>query len=647
MQKLVLSLFFSSVLIATSSLQAMEKEQDNYQQLLKLIRETPFNHKALFLLIDKSTNKQESLNNALNLAVCYKHTDLARMLIQKGAQANCTLWGTDRPLHSAVFTRSIQLIQLLLENGAEINAPGCSGRRALTLAAEAGFPEMVLFLLLNNAQIDAQDDEGETALMKAVRKGHKEVVTILIKARANVNKKSLNGNTPLTIAVGHQKIELVKLLLEAKADINEPGMCNWTALTIAAHRENEALVALLLEHGADVNCMQLYNVFNGLTLPAHIDPSKNCYSPLTCSLQKNNTAIASKLIAAKANLNVRDVDGLTPLIKVIQLNNRTLFFKLLEAGSDVNERDQKGRTALMYAAIYGNNEAIEALLSKHTDIDHQDSDHFTALMFAVQNGHCNTVSLLLKHQAWTNSQSLKSKQTALMIAVEKDRQDIVVRLLKHGTDCQIKNDQGENIFKIAHNPFVLRLLEMYKQEHVKQYLQNPLTFASLNFEQKDTYPEHSQSTLMLTCLACTFGHQEVLNFLKERNLSPLYLNLKDEYGYTALDYALEYGFLDGAAFLINTYGILLQKVQNEGESLLRLAVEKGNLTLVNALLKVGVKPSIDLVLLAKEAGYLRIMLRLLGLVVKDNEQLQALANHMPEAQEWQNTLATIAACFSE
>lgn len=84
-------------------------------------------------------------------------------------------------LHLAVLGSYTQLAKLLLERGADVNQcmDGCE--TCLHIVAVTGHLKIVNLLLEYGVDMDRKNDEGRTALHKAARFGKHEVVRILIK----------------------------------------------------------------------------------------------------------------------------------------------------------------------------------------------------------------------------------------------------------------------------------------------------------------------------------------------------------------------------------------------------------------------------------------------------------------------------------
>jgi ankyrin repeat protein len=72
-----------------------------------------------------------------------------------------------------------------------------------------------------------------------------------------------------------------------------------------------------------------------------------------------NLEVAETLIAAHADLNPQDKDGLTPLMKAAKFNHPEVLRALLAAKADVGIKSNDGKTALELA---GDQADIRALL---------------------------------------------------------------------------------------------------------------------------------------------------------------------------------------------------------------------------------------------------------------------------------------------
>lgn len=139
---------------------------------------------------------------------------------------------------------SAELAKLLIEAGADVNARDNSGETALMQAVRGENLDTMKLLINHGADVNAQDNQGETALMKCVSIGEEEI-KLLIEAGADVNIKDNEGKTALIHAAIRGPSFIVQLLLENGADININDNNSKTALMYAEERGTERAIALL------------------------------------------------------------------------------------------------------------------------------------------------------------------------------------------------------------------------------------------------------------------------------------------------------------------------------------------------------------------------------------------------------------------
>lgn len=83
-------------------------------------------------------------------------------------------------LLSSVQDGHVEVARLLLDSGAQVNMPADSFESPLTLAACGGHVELAALLIERGANLEEVNDEGYTPLMEAAREGHEEMVALLL-----------------------------------------------------------------------------------------------------------------------------------------------------------------------------------------------------------------------------------------------------------------------------------------------------------------------------------------------------------------------------------------------------------------------------------------------------------------------------------
>jgi hypothetical protein len=163
-----------------------------------------------------------------------------------------------------------------------------------------------------------------------------------------------------------------------------------------------------------------------------------------------------RLLAAGADVNARDRDGMTPLMRAALHGCYDLTMLLVRKGALVNTTDTFGVTALMQAAWAGHVRIVEALLASGADpnlqsiLDYPDLKQagVNALIGASMNGNLEVAKILLDQNARLNQQDAGG-QTALMCASQGDYLPVVELLLSRGAKTEIKDQFGRTALTIA------------------------------------------------------------------------------------------------------------------------------------------------------------------------------------------------------
>ena len=96
---------------------------------------------------DVNLPSRESMKvTPLASAAAAKQTEIARLLIARGANVNARAAGGHIPLHEASANGDVELVKLLIERGADINAKTDDGKTPLDFAAEYKRAEVIELL---------------------------------------------------------------------------------------------------------------------------------------------------------------------------------------------------------------------------------------------------------------------------------------------------------------------------------------------------------------------------------------------------------------------------------------------------------------------------------------------------------------------
>jgi ankyrin repeat protein len=240
---------------------------------------------------DPNEPETEDFDPPLLEAAFDDHVDVARLLLDAGADMYATTGGGQTPLAMALQQGSVNVFRLLLERGCELSQ-GDDLAWLLTCAAGAGNLEMVRWLLDRGVPVDITDHSGCSALTRAAHAGHMEVMEELLKRGADPNHRDDDTETVLMWAADHPgNASALRLLLKSGADVNARSNVDGTALSWAVRYGDIEMVRELLNADADLH-------------PPYI---------LITAAYTGLTDVVALLVERGADLNVIGWEGLTAL----------------------------------------------------------------------------------------------------------------------------------------------------------------------------------------------------------------------------------------------------------------------------------------------------------------------------------------------
>ena len=325
------------------------------------------------------------------------HPDCTKALLELGADINAIARATPEYL--------VKLKKMIEEGTYTEEEPHIDGVTALHVAAQGGHLDTVNLLLKEGAAVTVKDDEGRTALTLAIKGNYGEVATALVKAGADpqtpyVDEEGVTHDL-LFDSIMVENEDFAKLLIEKGADIYHKDDKMVSNLLQASHRGFVDIVKMLLErHASSGNSGYIDDI------------SEEGVSPLIAAASEGHPEVAAALLAAGANMNLKDQDGTTPLMAAAARGHLEVVKELLKAGASVNDQNKDGHTALMFA--YNGKNQVETLFERYgqyvkesaekEDVD--DSGTGPIIKEALAN-HVALVDMLLKNGA---DPSLKDKE---------------------------------------------------------------------------------------------------------------------------------------------------------------------------------------------------------------------------------------------
>lgn len=157
-------------------------------------------------------------------------------------------------------------------------------------------------------------------------------------------------------------------------------------------------------------------------------------SSLIDAVKSGNGQTVRTLLRQRADVNVREPDGTTPLHWAVQADDLEATQLLIRAGARVDAANRYRVTPLSLAAVNGNPTIIDTLLKAGADPNTVLPEGETVLMTAARSGAVAAVKALLSRGADVNAREAWLGETALMLAAAENHAEVLDALIEAGAD---------------------------------------------------------------------------------------------------------------------------------------------------------------------------------------------------------------------
>jgi ankyrin len=459
----------------------------------------------------------------------------------------------DTRLADAAMNRDTATMRALLAQKVDVNAPGTDGSPALHWLIRSGDVDTAKTLLAAGADPKLANRLGITPLALATSDGNAAMVRILLDAGADANDVDIAGETMLMSATRSGSVESVRLLLDRGAAVETKERNAQSTVLMVAVRENQpAVVKLLIERGAQVNAKTRAGGEPRWTLPNSVPgfghgvgivrgglpprgsrgPVSGAMTPLLYAARDGRLEIAAMLLAARAEIEQTDGNGITPLLSAITNNHPDVAQFLIKQGANIKAMDWYGRTPL-WAAVETRNmdvdnasfangidrapflDLIQVLLDKGADPNVRMKE-----VPPIRRAFLRVTGSL----SWVDF----TGQTPFLTAALAGDVSVMKLLLKHGADPKIPTFEGTTALMAAAG--VNWVVDQTYDEGPAALLEAVKMCVDLGLD------VNAVNSMGITAVhgAANRGSDDILRFLVEKGAK---LDVKDKEGRTPMTWA--------------------------------------------------------------------------------------------------------------
>jgi len=370
--------------------------------------------------------KDRQGNSLLHVAMDCGRRDLVDSLIGLGADPGALNASGESTLHFAMRRGWLDVVPRLIGGGADPNLPSPAGVLPLEVALHARDANLLGALLQGGADPNLPNPAGRTLLEQAIAARAANLLDRLLQGGANPRLAGASGLTPLEQGIATGDAGLVGVLLKRGADPNLPGPAGVTPLERVIAARDASLLGPLLQAGADPNR-------SGGTARA----------PAVHAVIRSRWLAGMRALAqVKANFNLPDAAGKTPLENAFAANDRELLGLLLSFGVDPGCRNGRAQLLVEVAAATGMGSAAKILLD-------YGSPAGNALYLACRRGDSGMAALLLACGVAPNACRPPTFDAPLGAALRAHNDALAAALVTHGASINTCLAEGQSALHLA------------------------------------------------------------------------------------------------------------------------------------------------------------------------------------------------------
>jgi len=402
------------------------------------------------------------------------------------------------PLQWAVYNGDVAEATRLVRAGADVSLANKYGATPMSLAAEVANTDILKVLLEAGANVDSPNPDGQTALLAVSRTGNVDAARLLLDHHASVDAREKWGGQ--------------------------------TALMWASARRHPEMMQLLISRGADVNARSIDRDYQRHVTaegrPKNLDSGG--FTPLLYAARENCAACVDVLLKNKADIDLPDPDGVSPLLLAILNANWDLAKQLISASADVNQWDIFGEAPLVTAV-----DLRQRVDGGRASIDPTNTTRGLAIVnLLLERGADPNMQLLFKPANVRGTVYTRGVTPLIRAAYNADL-EVVKILLAHGADATISTaDRQTPIHAVlagrAAEPQALELIKLLQKAGT-----------DVNVVALVNHPEEIRGGSALH-YAVRKRYKEAIRLLASFMID---MNAVDQDGLTALDYTQSRGFM--------------------------------------------------------------------------------------------------------
>lgn len=393
--------------------------------------------------------------------------------------------------HGILESERVKIIKYLIDQTKNLNfETELDGKTPLFIALEYKNYEIAKYLLKEEilgkppkrVDINYKNKYGENVLFYLFK--HEAITSIslnLIMSKGiDINIRDMNGKSPLIYALESYEYKYVKQIINyyifPSSSILKFIIFSKNKLPLTTNQiEN-----ILTQEYSRIKLDYEEDYINSNIL------KKEKKTALLTACNFYNIRAVELFIQCRANINVKNEFGRTPLMYFYNNGYNYITKLLINHGANINEMDNKNKTTLFIACENSQAVIVELLLKKGANpniLSYIDTKIYSPLQIAVERNYSSIVDILLKYNANPNGHIKygpnQENSTLLIIATRNNNEKIVRSLLCYNANMDDVDCHQKSGFMYAKEINNTKIIDIYLEFEQKRYKYKTLASSSM------------------------------------------------------------------------------------------------------------------------------------------------------------------------
>ena len=393
------------------------------KDLLKSVTNNDFERAKVLVALGAPTEaRNEEGNTCLLICAETGNVEMAKLLIQNFANRQVLNLNGENCFRVACARGNLEIASYFQSEGVDVDSRALDWSTALHVAYRGGSESALEFCLNKGCSPNVADAENLTVQFLAFR-DHKDELAERIQNDydGNINVADSDNNSLAHLAYQKKDLDRIRYLTQRGLNLELRNKYGRTVFMEAVMEHNQEMCGQLLEIGSNIN------TYDGTG-----------QSPLMIAYLSDDKSLFDFLIQKECNPNIQEHEaGKTVLMMALEKLDFATCDVLIAHGADINIRDNNGRTPIMRCVLDPkyDRRTFDYLIGKGCSVSVVDYENWHLLSYLIKANKTEEAKIILERRNVTVTCPNCGEGEPIAVALSVSSQYWFDELVKRGADA--------------------------------------------------------------------------------------------------------------------------------------------------------------------------------------------------------------------